>query len=189
MVLLASGEQPVSRYEDTYDWCGPLVRDMVVAEFDPAAAEILDVGPCWGKYRILLPGYTMDACEAWEPYVVQEDLRSMYRQVFVADICDFAWSEQWRSYELVIMGDVLEHIEAQRAARLVTRLLDTCGEVFAVVPYLYEQGPEHGNHYQCHLQSDLTPEVMERRYPGLRLVSTEHRDGRPFKGLYRRRDT
>lgn len=177
----------MSRHDDIYDWCGPRVRDMVAAEFDQATAQLLDVGPCWGKYRILLPGWTMDACEAWEPYVQQENLVSLYRRVHVMDVCDFVGSPQWQRYDVVIMGDVLEHIEAAAAAALVERVLADCGELVVVVPYLYEQGPEHGNPHQCHLQDDLTPEIMGVRYPGLRLVDTEWRGGRPFKGLYRRR--
>lgn len=175
----------MGRHEDTYDWCGPRVRDMVTAGHDQSAAEILDVGPCWGKYRILLPGWTMDACEAWEPYVRQENLGAMYRQVWVMDICDLAESPEWRGYSVVIMGDVLEHIPRPRAARLVDRVLDTCGELIAVVPYLYEQGPEHGNPHQRHEQADLTPELMAAEYPRLRLADMELRDGRPFKGIYR----
>jgi hypothetical protein len=175
-----------NRYADTYDWCGPLIAAMVRAGRDPAVTQILDVGPCWGKYRYLLPEYRMmDACEIWMDYVVQEQLASMYRQVFPADICDHVNSPQWRSYDVVIMGDVFEHIGRDRAKPMLERVLDTCGEVIVAVPYLYEQGPEHGNPHQCHLQADLTPDLMAAEYPRLRLADTEWRGGRPFKGLYR----
>jgi hypothetical protein len=177
------------RRADTYDWCGPLVRDIVTAEFDPAVTEILDVGACWGKYRILLPDYKMDACEVWEPYVVQDTLAAGYREVFMADICDLAGSDAWKSYDLVIMGDVLEHIGRPQAQELLDRVLQTCGEVIVVVPYNYEQGAEHGNPYQRHLQADLTPDLMASEYPRLQLCALEERDGRAFKGLYRRRET
>ena len=181
------------RMADTFDWCGPRIRDMIVAEFNQEEDLILDVGPCWGKYRILLPGWAMDACEAWEPYVREENLASMYRQVRTMDICDLVVSPQWHRegagviYDVVILGDVLEHIERPRATELVKRLLDTCGEVFVAVPYLNQQGPEHGNPYQNHRQADLTPEIMELEYPGLQLVDVEVRGGQPFKGIYRRR--
>jgi hypothetical protein len=60
--------------------------------------------------------------------------------------------------------------------------------VLVVVPYLYEQGPHGGNPFEEHLQADLTPEVMEIRYPMLRCVDIEYRRSDPFKGLYRRKD-
>lgn len=173
---------------DTWDWCGPLVRDYVTARFPPGA-EILDVGACWGKYRHLLPGYpAMDACEAWEPYVTGEDLRGMYRHVWLADICDLVTSPDWHRYDVVIMGDVLEHITRERARPMLETVLATCGEVIAAVPYENEQGPEHGNHYQRHLQADLTPDLMAAEYPGLVLRDAEYRRGKPFKGLYVRKD-
>lgn len=175
-----------NRQLDTFDWCGPLVRDLIVAGHDPATTQILDVGACWGKYRYLLPEYRMmDACEVWLPYVVEEDLPRMYRHVTVADICDYVNMPSWRSYDVVIMGDVFEHIERARAKPMLEKVLETCGDVIVVVPYLYEQGPEHGNPHQCHLQADLTPDLMAVEYPRLRHLDTEIRGGRPFKGLYR----
>jgi hypothetical protein len=174
------------RWADTYDWCGPLVRDLVRAEFDPTAVQVIDIGPCWGKYRELLPEYVMDACEAWLPYVEQEKLRDRYRHVYVSDVCDLVKSAQWQHYDVVIMGDVLEHIARPAATELVRRVLSTCGELVVVVPYQYKQGPEHGNPHQCHQQADLTPEIMAAQYPGLRLAATEVRNDVPFKGLYRR---
>ena len=72
-----------------------------------------------------------------------------------------------------------------RAKRLLKALMARHGLVLAVIPYEYEQGPEHGNPHQCHLQADLTPEIMAAEYPSLALVDAEIRAGRPFKGLYR----
>lgn len=174
------------RAADTYDWCGPLVAALVRADHDPAVTQILDVGACWGKYRHLLPEYPMmDACEIWAPYVTGEHLAAGYRQVFTADICDHVNGPDWLPYDVVIMGDVLEHIARERAGPMLERVLATCGDVIVVVPYLYEQGPEHGNPHQRHMQADLTPGLMASEYPRLRLADTEWRDGRPFKGLYR----
>jgi len=173
-----------NRHADTYDWGGLTVQALVRKEI-PSWGLILDVGPGWGKYHLLLPEYTMDACEIWEPYVEQERLREMYREVFVGDICELAEDTRCPLYDAVILGDVLEHIERARAKRLLKALMARHGLVLAVIPYEYEQGPEHGNPHQCHLQADLTPEIMAAEYPGLALVDAEIRAGRPFKGLYR----
>lgn len=171
----------------TWDWCGPKIQRLVRAGFPSLSTQILDVGACWGKYRRLLPEYpNMDACEVWLPYVLENDLLRMYRQVIQADICAYAESEAWQPYDVVIMGDVLEHITEDAAPEMLDRVLDTCKEVFVVVPYLYPQGEEHGNPFQVHAQDDLTPEVMAERYPRLALINTQMRDGQAFKGIYRR---
>lgn len=175
-------------FAETFDWAGLVVRDLVQAEFDPATTEVLDVGAGRGKYRMLLPQYDlMDACEVWKPTVLEHELEAMYRQVYNCEIQTLVL--QPRTYDLVVFGDVLEHLTIVDARYVIRELCETSAEIVVVVPYLYAQGPEHGNHYQRHLQADLTPEVMMRRYPELRLVALETRDREPFKGVYRRNNT
>lgn len=182
-----SHAEVAARHAATWDWCGPRIQRLVRAAFPSLSTQILDVGACWGKYRILLPEYPhMDACEIWLPYVLENDLLHRYRQVIQASICDYAQSAAWQPYDVVIMGDVLEHIAAGPAVEMLDKVLDTCKEVFVIVPYLYPQGEEHGNPFQAHVQDDLTPDVMAERYPRLALISTEMRDGQAFKGIYRR---
>jgi hypothetical protein len=175
------------RFESTYDWAGLLVRQLVVRDFDPMGTRVLDVGAGWGKYRILLPEYQMDACEIWEPYIQEERLSDRYGQVYHGDICDLVNDGHLGGYDLVIMGDVLEHIPRDRAIRLVEQLRVVAGELMVIVPYRYPQGEEHGNPYEYHEQDDLTPELMAHDYPELRLVALETRHYEPFKGLYRTR--
>jgi len=38
------------------------------------------------------------------------------------------------------------------------------------VPFLYEQGEWEGNVYETHHQPDLTPAIMQERYPELNLL-------------------
>ena len=179
-------QDPATRHADVFDWC-QILQATVRAELPPEAS-ILDVGAGFGKYRILLPEYpNMDAAEVWEPYIEQEQLRDRYRHVYHADICDLAISPQWHPYDLVILGDVLEHIDRERATPLVTHLTATCREVFAIVPYCYPQGSEHGNPWQRHLQEDLTPDLMTTAYPTLTLAETEYQAGKPYRGFYRAR--
>jgi hypothetical protein len=176
-----------TRKYEVYDWAGTRVQKMVRREF-PATTEIIDVGPCYGKYRVLLPEYPdMDACEIWGRSVAVEGLADIYRTVFTADICDLVQTAGWKGYDIAILGDVLEHIERPRACELVTRLLETCREVIVIVQYLYVQGPEHGNPYQAHRQEDLTFELMTEHYPGLALMEIEFRGDEPYKGIYRRK--
>ena len=142
--------------------------------FDPEITEILDVGAGWGKYKKLLPEYQMDAVEIWKPYIEQEKLHDLYRQVFPVDICDI----HDIFYDVIIMGDVLEHIERSQAVKIMERLKKSCKQLYLVVPYQYHQDEVNGNKYEIHLQGDLTDELIKELY-GLRLFARDD-----MKGVY-----
>jgi SAM-dependent methyltransferase len=175
----------VNRVAEVYDWAGLLVRDYVHSRY-AADAEVLDVGTGYGKYRVLLRAYPhVDGCEVWEPTVERENLRLLYRNVIIGDFYDVVHHDDWDDrYDLVIMGDVLEHIARPAAQGVVERVIAGGAELLVVVPFMYPQDEEDGNVYQRHLQDDLTPELMAAAYPQLRLIALETRDLRPFKGIY-----
>jgi hypothetical protein len=139
---------------------GGIVVPSYVRSYFPSTATILDVGAGWGKYKKLLSEYTMDACEIWQPYVEQENLKEVYREVFVSDIynLEFNW------YDVIIMGDVLEHIEEERAVNLISALKGKCDELIVVVPYQYPQGEVDHNKYEIHHQDKLTDETVRKLY-------------------------
>lgn len=172
---------------EIYDWAGLLVAEYVLKHYS-SDTRILDVGAGQGKYGIMLGDYAhVDACEIWEPYVVENDLRAIYRRVIVRDFVDVADESSTSGvseYDLVVMGDVLEHINRPAAQRAIERVTTGGADVIVVVPYEYPQDEEDGNVYQRHVQDDLTPELMAREYPMLQLVALETRDLRPFKGMY-----
>lgn len=181
----------MSDWRDVYDWAGLCVRALIRAHHDPVTTTILDVGAGQGKYGRLLPEYVVDACEVWRPYVDEYRLRDVYREVFICDVREFVASAYFDAevYDVVVLGDVLEHLPRADAEDLLSLICELTHEVLVVIPYRYVQGPEHGNDYQRHLQDDLTPELMTREYPMLRLVALETREHEPFKGVYRRNQT
>lgn len=183
---MSSPTNTLNRYRATYDWAGMTIAHKLryrfpasSTEFPPKRTEILDVGAGWGKYRELLPEYIMDACEIWSPYIYTEMLEARYRHVYREDICDLAAGLLNTSYDVIIMGDVFEHIEQPRAKQLIEDIYDRCTEAYIVVPYEYPQGEVSGNPYEKHEQDDLTPKRMEKRYPKLKLI-----DSNGTKGLY-----
>lgn len=180
---------PAERRAETYDWAGLLVREYVTMRYPPSTT-ILDVGAGRGKYRDLLLEYTnVDAVEVFEPVVDVERLRDRYRHVYVADVVELVLAaEPLSHYDVVVMGDVLEHVDVENARYVLDAFLERGSDVIVVVPYLFPQGEEDGNVHQCHIQDDLTIDVMSERYPTLRLAALETRDWRPFKGLYLRSD-
>lgn len=135
---------------------------------------ILDVGAGWGKYRQLLPEFEVDAVEIWEPYIREEDLTKKYRKVFNVDICNL--HEVF--YDVIIMGDVLEHIERSKAIRLIEKLKNSCTQLYIIVPYQYHQDEVNGNKYEIHLQEDLTDDLIKELY-SVNLLAKDD-----LKGIY-----
>lgn len=177
-------------WREVYDWAGLQVRQLITMHHDPVETALLDVGAGQGKYARLLPEYPdIDAIEVWRPSIERYNLVHLYREVLEGDVAEIVRNVVWQAraerYRFAILGDVLEHLEADAAVRTLRYLRLRCDELLAVVPYLYPQGAEDGNEHQRHLQDDLTPEVMAVRYPDLKLIALETRGGRPFKGLYR----
>lgn len=177
--------KPEQRHAATYDWGGLLVRQAIRDEFTPDT-PILDVGAGWGKYRDLLPEYSfMDACEAWRQNIRDENLWRRYRYVHAEPIQSVI-DDVEDSYDVLIFGDVLEHLPVRDAQTVIRKAAFWATEILVVVPYLFEQGEEHGNRWERHEQPDLTPEVMASRFPQLQLIDVEYRNSQPFKGFYRK---
>lgn len=96
-----------------------------VAEVDHG--RILDVGPGWGKYAVLLREYLndkptrIDAVEAWVPYVDQHGLGCLYDRIWPTDVCLLP-DDVLASYDVVLMVDVIEHIDKAAAIELLARI-------------------------------------------------------------------
>ena len=127
----------------------------------PPDRTILDVGACDGKWRRLLPEYKMDAVEVFRPYA---ERLTGYRHVMVEDISTLKYSPT--AYDLIIFGDVIEHMSVEDAQKALEYARARCWDMIVAVPYLYPQGEVDGNPWQAHIQDDLTPEIFEERYPG-----------------------
>lgn len=131
----------------------------------PANSTILDVGACDGKWRKLLPDYEiMDAVEAWEPNCIV--CAPLYRNVFHKDISDF----EYGNYDLIIFGDVIEHLSVQDAQNVLNYAAGKCKDMIVAVPFLYPQDAIYGNPWERHKQPDLTAELFAERYPGFAVL-------------------
>ncbi len=143
------------------------VRDHIVDNFQ-RDLKILDVGAGSGTYgHLLRPHYdTIDALEIFPEYIKMFNLESVYNNVIIGDILDFDIS----TYDYIIMGDILEHLQLVSAQNLIDKIGFLGKKVLVAVPYNYEQGEEFGNVYETHHQPDLTIGKMYQRYPSLRLL-------------------
>ena len=123
----------------------------------------LDVGACDGKWSDLLGGYlTIDAIEIFAPNIHKHKLTDKYRTVYCGDIRGFKYGQE---YDLIIFGDVIEHMNAEKAQQVLEYARTRCTDMIIAVPYLYQQGEIYGNPWEIHIQDDLTPQVFAERYP------------------------
>lgn len=150
----------------SYDYGKDEIVSYIYQNFAPSST-CLDVGACDGKWQWMLGHYlTMDAVEIFEPNVVKHRLREKYRRTWICDIDDF----KYNYYDLIIFGDVIEHMEVEKAQRVLEYAKTRCRDMIIGVPFLYKQGALYGNIYERHIQDDLTAEVFKERYSGLEVL-------------------
>jgi hypothetical protein len=122
-----------------------------VARLKPTT--LLDVGPGQGTYSDLLrgvtPGATWSCVEIFAPYVEIFELRRKYDVVHVADIRSFSWPCQ---YDVVILGDVLEHLTLADARQVWGSARAHARHVVLSIPIVeYPQGVHYDNIHETHL--------------------------------------
>ena len=130
---------------------------------------ILDVGACDGKWSDILRSMAqdkvyIDAVEAFQPNAAK--LGGKYDKVFTGEIKDY----DYLSYDVVIFGDVVEHMDVQTASYCLDYAKKRSKDIIVSVPFLYKQGAIYGNPYERHIQDDLTPELFAQRYKGFEVV-------------------
>ncbi len=133
-------------------------------------AQILDVGFGAGAYGKLLRSLyyrNIDGLDIYSDNIEEMGLDKIYDNIYIDNILDFDFDY----YDLIIMGDLLEHIELESAKKLLSSLIkDKCGQIIISVPYEYEQDELYGNKYEKHLQPDMNELYMKKHYPCLKLV-------------------
>jgi len=142
------------------------IKNFVIKNFSKET-KILDVGPGRGTYgQLLKNNFVIDCVEIFPRYITDYNLSEIYNKIFISDILDFDYSK----YELIIMGDILEHLSLLSAQNLINDMCDKNIKVIVAVPYNYIQGEWGGNIYETHLQPDLTSKNMVEKYPNLNLL-------------------
>lgn len=135
-----------------------------VRQHFPEGATCLDVGACDGLWFDMLGDYLkMDACEIFKPNVDRYKLQDKYNYVYIGDIYDYWYGRNL--YDLIIFGDVIEHMTVLKAQQVLEYAHSRCRDLLISVPYLYPQGELYGNKYEKHLQPELTEGIFRQRYP------------------------
>lgn len=131
----------------------------LIRKLDPES--ILDVGIGFGKYGFLirehLDGFGLDrhtvleGVEAHPPYLDRSKADYLYDTVWEGDFLEVFQGED-RSYELVLMIDIIEHYEKHRGLEALYLALQLAPRVLIATPRQFlEQGAVHGNDYERHL--------------------------------------
>lgn len=128
--------------------------------------KILDVGPGVGIYtKMRQDGQTWIGVEAWAPYIKKYELEKIYDQVIVSDIRYFDWSTVG-PLDVVICGDVLEHMTREEARRVVDKALHAARFVIVSMPIVHsEQGPIEDNPFEIHVEEDWTDAEALAAFP------------------------
>jgi 2-polyprenyl-3-methyl-5-hydroxy-6-metoxy-1,4-benzoquinol methylase len=117
----------------------PVILALQEAVIGKASFSALDVGPGHGKYGLLMREYLhgldrLDAVEAESRYITPV-LWEVYDRVMLADVRELDAFD----YDVVLMADVIEHLEKQDGRELLERI--TC-PVVITTPSVWFQNPE-----------------------------------------------
>ena len=137
---------------------------------------VLDVWPwAWKVQRLIwYDCSSIDCVEVYEPYINQFWLRQKYNTVFLQNIETFT---DFRFYDVVVLWDVLEHLEVASAQTLIEKISQHCKAVYVQIPYNCKQWEWEWNPYEEHKQDDLTHEVFMDRYPWFELIARDWQIG------------
>ena len=144
-------------------------KDWTVARLKELAPKtILDVGAGSGTYVNLLRPYFPDTHftgnEIFARYVTQFGLAGLYDEVIVGDVRELELPE----VDVIIFGDVLEHMEIHEAQDVWRRARSVVRQAVVVsLPIVpYPQGPVDGNDHEAHV-ADWSDELVRAYLLGI----------------------
>ena len=156
----------------------PWTQEKIV-EINPST--VLDIGAGQGVYLNLIresfgDKVSVNAVEVWQPYIDQFDLENRYNTLFAMDVRDL----NNFNYDLVILGDVLEHMPEQDAINLWDKISKQAKYAIISIPIIhYHQDAINGNPYEVHVEEDWNTERVLKTFKGI----IEHKEF-PVTGVF-----
>ena len=130
------------------------VRDYLIKH---RCGEYLDVGPGAGKYGAMIlsvnPNAYIEAVEPHFPYFEKFNLRETYSDIYLGTAREFIKHRIKRSWGMVIMGDVLEHMWKSEGLDVLHFFAYRCRYMVVVYPLRRPQPPVDGVEYEAHVSS------------------------------------
>ncbi|MFD6094731.1 class I SAM-dependent methyltransferase [Nocardiopsis flavescens] len=134
-------------------------------------AVTVDIGTGEGTYaRLMRPHHhgTWVGVEAWAPYVGEFGLRDLYDRVVIADVRHLDLHTVHHGPDLVIAGDVLEHMAADEARVVIAKLKAWADHLLVSIPIVhYPQGPYQGNWFDAHQDHWSHQGMLDLLSPGV----------------------
>jgi len=144
-----------------------------ITELIQGPANILDIGCGQGTYKNLFADNELvstcnwTAVEVWEPYIKKFNLAEKYNRVINQDARNLDWS-CLGSWDLIFMGDVLEHMTKEESQQLVDTALNHTRWILISIPIVYlPQGADHGNQYEIHVKPDWSDQEVRESFPNI----------------------
>jgi hypothetical protein len=131
---------------------------------------VIDIGPGDGTYaKLLRPHHRAHwiGIEAWGPYIADYGLHELYDVVHVADarLVDWTW---FLTTDVVIAGDVFEHMNRLQASVLIERLKQVVPNLIISTPVLHlDQGAVNGNPFERHVDHWTYEAMLDELNPGV----------------------
>lgn len=144
----------------------PFIIDKVaqISNVRAKKLKILDIGCGWGKWGHLLRGWLdvekcgphkkeweniIDAVEIFEPYITPAHIY-IYDDIKVDDFRNL-FQDSGKFYDLIIMGDCLEHVTMPEGKDFIQRVSKYCNYLIVSVPgYKDSQKSKLGNPAEEH---------------------------------------
>jgi hypothetical protein len=118
-------------------------------------AQVLDIGAGSGTYTAYKkPNQHWTAIEIWEPNVDRFNLCQLYEKVIIGD----ARTIDFGVYDLVILGDVLEHMTKEEAKTLLNKCRRSKHVIVSIPLGHYPQDEYDGNPYEKHVVDNWSKE-------------------------------
>ena len=132
---------------------------------------VLDLGTGQGTYSNLLRNINRNiywiGVDVWGPYIDQFKLKNKYDEMIISDIRYLDYTKL-RKFDLVFMGDILEHMSKSEALKIVDILLDLSKIIIISIPNRYApQGAHFNNPYEEHIEESYSHEELLKLYPNI----------------------
>jgi SAM-dependent methyltransferase len=115
----------------------------------------LDIGTGAGKYGRLLadaaPGCHRTGVEVEPSYVQAHDLQTLYHRLDLADATQWWRQHPSEAFDLVLLGDCIEHMPKSAGLDLLNAMVYRCGYLLVVAPEFIVQGAVDGVAAETHL--------------------------------------
>ena len=104
--------------------------------------------------------------EIWEPYVARFSLESKYETLYIADAIAWFDDNMHIDYDVIVFGDVLEHMTKKDSRRCWLSALCMADFVYMSIPIVHcPQGAYDGNPYETHIVEDWDEYSVYDNFP------------------------